>query len=374
MKLSNGNKLHRRPFEVLLARAHRRRVAWGVAESICIGAASGSGTAILFLSLVALFRIDVSSMTITASLIIMGAAAGAVGVTLRGLPSRLDTADHIDEQTASENLLSTATHLVNAADSPMRSYVLAAADALASRVSLENLILQRFGYRAWGGLALSIVCVLLISLIWPGDSRAQRSGESSSLLESSPLVATEVNTSRDSVLRFAMRGADGLENNLALRQPEPAKLSPGGDRMTAEDQHRSPAHTSPQPSSGVGADRASEPAGRDLAGREHEAFDPIATVHEADAAGIDRMTQGGRGVLRDRPIPGDANVNLAVDGAVNDAVDPTPSPLVEAQLINSTVDAREAGSARSALPAEYRDLVREFFRNDQALHPETRPR
>ncbi len=153
-----------------LQAVHRRRVAWRVVESaglgIAIGAIAGAS-----LAGVMLWR-QLDGAGIAMSAIALGAIAGVLHGFVRH-PTLLDTTSEADRQLKLHDLLATALTM-RASTDPWAKLVVMQAHRRAASLRPGDVLLQRFGARAWSGIGLvsAIALVLSAMTVKPGDAMA----------------------------------------------------------------------------------------------------------------------------------------------------------------------------------------------------------
>jgi hypothetical protein len=279
-------------------------------------------------------------------------------------PSRLAAAIEADRQLGLRDLLGTAATVgADPADAWART-VLAVADQRCRRHTPSQVVLRRYGSRAWGGLGLaaSLVLTLAAMLSDPGAERAA----------ASRVPGTSVAAGRSS---------------MAATNP-PARLAP----HTAPGAHSAPSHdsrtldpaaedASPDPDRG----HVSPPERAGGPGRRSSGNGP-------DGRGSGVSTSGKRGAALSEtpsrppsrpsaPTPGHAPANAAPAGggglAASDSGSgndrdagagtsvTSGSPTRAAPWESSTWPARAAAAREAAengrVPDAYRDLVRDYF-------------
>jgi hypothetical protein len=174
--------LSQRPFERFVRQIHRRSVLIRAVEhlAVCISIACPIALPILVLLL---WR----GQSTVPLLLVMGSLSflAAVTVTIHRWPSILDAAAVVDRQLGWNDLLTTAIELGPSASDAMAGSVLAMADERCAQVSPAAVILNRYGARVWGGMALSLAAVIAVSLIPAHPIRSAVAQENQSILTNS---------------------------------------------------------------------------------------------------------------------------------------------------------------------------------------------
>ena len=161
-------------FHAFLRSVHRRLVVVRAAERTGLGVLAGCAAAGVLLPL--LYWGGQGAVVPSLFLLGLGTIAGiAWGIASR--PSVLVAAMEADRQLALADLLGTAAACdarPDAGDDPWRSTVLAVADDRCRQLAPSQVLLNRFGARAWGGIGLAAALVLTLAGLSgnPADLRA----------------------------------------------------------------------------------------------------------------------------------------------------------------------------------------------------------
>ncbi len=145
---------------------HRRLVVVRAAEAAGLGALAGCGAAVLLIPLL-VWR-GQPPMLPAAAMVLLGAAGGLMW-SLSRRPSRLDAAMEADRQLDLADLLGTAISAGGGRTSndPWQRTVVALAEARCRRHKPSEVLLNRFGARAWGGIGLAAALVFTLAAL-PG--------------------------------------------------------------------------------------------------------------------------------------------------------------------------------------------------------------
>jgi hypothetical protein len=150
------------PLCSFLRAVHRRLILVRWVESVGGGVLAGSAAALPLVA-IQLYRHE-PAWPAALLLMVVGAMGGMV-FALRTWPSRMTAARLADSQLNLADLLSTTVAMQDLQDDPWVVSVRAIADSRCRELSPSQLVLNRWGARAWGGVGLSTALVLAVSLL-----------------------------------------------------------------------------------------------------------------------------------------------------------------------------------------------------------------
>jgi len=362
-------------FERFLHALHRRLVVVRAMEWLGLGALLGCAAAAVLIPLL-LWRGE-SALTPALFLLGLGAAAGLLwGLTHR--PTALAAALEADRQLGLADLLGTAAACAAAGNDPWSRTVLAVADDRCRRHAPSQVLLNRLGGRAWGGIGLAAALVLTLAALTPGTSPLHATVTAGGGLSRAPQRHSEI--------------ADGGAPRAAARPAAPHSADPvsrqaqtiGGEEVSrtadaaARDHEHEKMSTSAESGrpNGAGDDGRGAGTGRArdaVASRDPAASrDPVASrgpAHPATAlpaAATSTSTARGAagngssaGATQSTPSGRDTDDR----SASTPAPDPHPHPTPPWRSASWPADVRAARDAVDAggVPDSARDLVREYF-------------
>jgi len=320
-------------FDQFLARVHRRAVGWGVIDRV--GRALAAAALVLVVLVLAGVNRQMATWPIIGSVVTL---AGAVGIAwgLIRRPTRLDAAMEFDRQLNLHDLLSTA--MLSPADD-FGGAVRAMANAACRKHSPSDVVLNKLGRRAWGGVGLAWAMVIVVSLLASqgNSSQAEQTGATG---PASP------------------RWADRSRRTLGVRTP-----SVGGQEATSDDHSRidQPSSDSAPAKPSNGNMHKSSPAD---GGGEHASQTanataqlPTSNAHHA-AAGLSQGDHGvGDGGTASNDLVAGRSGQGVASGTPNHPAPPWSSDHWPADRAAALQDV-QAGR----VPDAYRELVRDYFR------------
>lgn len=330
------------PDHLNFIRAVRRKLAF-VRAAECLGMAVFAGC-LLAVPVVALQQWRGISpwplLILGAGLCVLAAAA----LTIHRWPTLRHGAIEADRQFDLSDLLTTALRQHDDAEPApdlMTAAVLAMADARCGELSPADVVLNRLGARAWGGIGLSVALVLTLAVIPVRPSRSEAADDAAGRLiaaTQTPQRDADKNSSASVPAKDrSTRSADGTTGDDAIRP------STAGDSAVDRSDHR-------PPGSGAGggtAEAITAPApGREMHAMDANSSKPSnATNGEPGGAGAGTVpfAHGGQSPAAGQAGAPDVNI-LSWRGS-----DGGPSHDGEAPVIEAT-------------PPAYRDLVREYFK------------
>jgi hypothetical protein len=320
-------------FDQFLARVHRRAVAWGVIDRV--GRTLAAAAMVSVVLVLAGAHRQMPTWPIIGAVI---AFAGAVGIAwgLIRRPTRLDAAMEFDRQLNLHDLLSTA--LLSPADD-FGGAVRAMANAACRKHSSSDVVLNKLGRRAWGGVGLAWAMVIVVSLLatQSNSSQAEQTGANS---PASP------------------RLADGSRRTMGGRNP-----TVGGQEATSDDHSRIDQATNDsgpaKPSNGNARKSSSTDGGGEHASQATSANAQLPTSNANYAAtGLSQGDKGvGDGGTTSIDLPAGRSGQGSASGTSNHPAPPWSSDHWPADRAAALQDV-QAGR----VPDAYRDLVRDYFR------------
>ena len=337
-------------------RVHRRLVLVRAGErsGACVGVASIFACA---LASVALMQ-GRDAMQLVLPMLGIGAMIGIIwGVVRR--PTRFDAILEADRQLDLSDLLATAYAQRNT-DDPWQRAVVATADARCRSLSASQVIVHRYGGRAWGGIGLAAAMGLTLALLSgvPQDSRA-RAMASKSL----PAAAGQVNAEATDAAATSSSSSPSRPRD----EMNPASRS-GSRTITETDANDSDAAQQSMPDkpltragadsrAGAGEKRGqSTAASGDALPRPANPIDHVSPSNAAaaPAGGGAASDTSGAAHARDQSGGGKA---LSANANARENSPPWSSPSWDA-------DRAAAGEAMRSgrVPDGYRDIVSEYFR------------
>ena len=292
-------------------------------------------------------------------LLALGATAG-LGWGVAHRPTRLAAATEADRQLALSDLLGTASAVPHDTADPWLRTVLALADERCRRHAPSQVLLNRFGARAWGGIGLAAALVLTLAALTSHPS-GLRAGPSRG--GGGRLAATRE--------RERSEAAAALRPPPAARPPLPGPQRPGD--AAAQDPMSSPGRTKESAEPGGRA----APNGRSSASTDDGRGGGAGRARAPRAADAPSSDSAPRGAARNDPsappttgsgrMPSSGSAPAGPDGGGTAAGSGSPPQRLPPWQSDSwPADARAAEDAVTAgrVPDAYRDLVREYFRRD----------
>jgi hypothetical protein len=352
-------------FEQFIRAVHRRLVLVRALERAGLGALTGCVAAGLLLPLL-LWRAE-PALGPAGMLIAMGAVAGLWwGVARR--PSRLAAAMEADRQLGLHDLLGTAAGAGTTADAsdPWLLTVLALADARCRRHTPSQVVLRRYGSRAWGGigLAASLVLTLAALLSAPGTTPAIASRNPGAI------APAEARNPVASIQPPSPAAATGARRSVADPSLESRSIDSSNEEATSrpeDDRSRSieTPETVGRRSVAAGQDGQGGGAGKLANRRPRSPGAPTVAPPRsppsspADARANAASAGGGAEAFR-------STSGTDADAAGGSASSGPDSPIDRVAPWESSTWPADAQAAQEAVeagrvPDAYRDLVREYF-------------
>jgi hypothetical protein len=327
-----------------------RRVRWrliavGAAERAGIGIGVASVVACVF-ACVALVR-ERDAVGLVLPIVVSGAVVGLCWGLARRATS-FDAAAAADERLKLSDLLATAHAALRGHDDEWGRTVVALADARCRELSPADVVVPRFGGRAWGGIGLAAALSVTLGLLSavPRDTRA--------------LAAADATASRESVAAAAAE--DGpLVNRPDSRGRENAADSSDGSRAGgAGDAGSDSAQATADASAGrfgAGASDGTESSQTDRS----EGAVPRGNSNDARAEERgDAVAGGGSTSVPGGRSPG-SRASVGASAGSGSSTLQTP-PWKSGASWDAARDAAHAAVRDGRVPDAYRDVVREYFR------------
>ncbi len=323
--------------------ARLRWMLWRIVERIGIGLLIGCPLAFI-LSLLLLWRGE-SAVSLVVGIFALGALLGlTVGILSR--PSLLETAMEADRQLNLHDLLGTAIQLQNSRylDDAWRENFRSLAEARVRSISPSQLVLNRLGARAWGGIGLSAALVMTVALMTTMPSESMARLDRAQNLES--FEVTEKPSAKSNLAPVASRS--GSQRGDAA----PEATSRSAHSIDASRAHDSVPGDATHATNPTG-DGAGDGAGQTEASSRPPSLDLAAAPGAPDAHG-DTVASG--------------TGSSAPDGSgesAHPAVARTPAyrslPPWQSSSWPADRDAAMQSLRTGKIPDRYRDLVREYF-------------
>jgi hypothetical protein len=337
-------------------RVHRRLVLVRAGErsGACVGVASIFACA--FASVALIQRRD--AMQLVLPMLAIGAIAGIIWGLIRR-PTRFDAIIEADRQLNLSDLLATAYAQRNT-DDPWQRAVVAVADARCRSLSPSDVIVYRYGGRAWGGIGLAAAMGLTLALLSgvPQDSRARAVAS-----KSSPAAGQANADPADSATPSAIASPPRAQDDANASSRIGSRAAVASDADAADPTQRSTSHnTLRSPGADYTRAGAGDKPGQSTAASGDALPRPAnATDHDAPANASAAPAGGGAAsdashVADSRDQSGGGKTSAA-DRASKEKSPPWSSPSWDA-------DRAVAGDAMRAgrVPDAYRDVVSEYFR------------
>lgn len=329
------------PLNQLLSRARRRWTVWRIVESSALGAGGGAIVANLILPI--LIWQGQPGGEAMGTLLIVGAIVGFCWGILRR-PTLLQTAELIDKQLQLHDLFSSTILQQTTADTAFMASVFAVAGERSRSIHPNELILRRLGTQMWGGIGLSTAIAITLTLLsgQPGETRAD--------VEAVAPRNETLQTQRSQNSQNISDNSVILQNNLAGNVAKKAE-----DRSLTEREEASTNGASAPGNSDHSQGLSADGAGQDRSRTRDATVQlprPITTDAHPDSAS-NSASLGGT-----KPVQADAGIaNRSGFGATNNDSIADRS----ANLQNSISSPGKNQIDPEAIPADYRDLVRQFF-------------
>jgi hypothetical protein len=265
-------------------------------------------------------------------------------------PTPLQTAMEADRQFGLHDLLGTALMLPACPSVPdaSREMIQAIADARCRGLSPSQLILQRFGARAWGGIGLAAAMVISLSLLSSAPDRSI-AGVDDFNRARPPVHRQDVPAFRSSPL-LASGGEE--QRSVQERSPGNPPSTGGADTRSAAVPIAGGRSEGGDVSSGDGIGRGASQADQAMARRDR----PLHAPSRPQPDGSGSLPAGGSGASAG-PAPAGDPAPAGTSSAIPHRVAPpwnSPTWSADRQAARRAVDL-------GAVPDAYRDLVRGYF-------------
>jgi len=327
-------------------RAVRRR--WMLVRAAeHVGACVLGGCAVALLLLPILLWRSEPALPVVSLILLIAAGAGLIAGFVRR-PDLMSAAAEADRQLDLADLLSTALATRSRASAGLwADVVLATANARCSSLSANDVILNRFGARAWGGIGLAGALVLTLTLMSanPRSSVAVVTPGSSS--------ASSVNTepTRDATQRASSRGGVSSRRDAAHSSGPDFAPTPDDTAATTANQGNASRNTGSTASADGGAGMATSDIPNALSQRMSAQAQSRDSGH-GDASAGGRNTGVASSEQRDATASGSTVVSPGAASAAPAWQSPS-WPAAREDALSAVRDGR--------INDEYRDLVREYF-------------
>ncbi len=325
-------------FDHFVSALHRRAVVIRLIERVGICLATAAGVACV-LTLTAEYR-GVATGPIAPMLIATAVLVGAAWGLIRR-PTRLEAVMQADEQLRLADLLSSA---VLSSTDDFGQAVRAMATRACTTRSPSEVMLNRFGARAWGGVGLAWAMVLVLSLL-AGNGSDSRAGETS-----------------NAAIGRSPTAANGASTTLANGRPVV-----GGKEASSDDFSH---HGAPQDSQSAGTGHAAGSSGQssNAAGGEH-----ASQTHSTNADQTATPHGGAPGNANDSTAQlavgnGAGSIGVTTPGRSGESTTARPADHAAAPWSSDHWPADRAAALNAvqdgSVPDAYRDLVRDYFSAD----------
>jgi hypothetical protein len=357
----NHRESHLGPF---LRALHARLVLVRVLERTGVGVLVGAASGALLIPL--LLWTDRAAFVPVLSVLALGCVGGLIwGITRR--PSALHAAMEADRQLGLADLLSTALSVGGAsATDPWSRTVVAIADDRCRRHTPSEVLLNRLGSRAWGGIGLATALALTLAALSsaPGELRAgAAAGGSSTGVRAAPFRGAPDDRPLPNAAR-APRSAAPMPSpeeadRHARRGPSDAGPNDQGGRDTAAPPDPATNHSTAAGDQGRGSGAGTSTKPRATLAPPINPPSGASTANPPKGTGPRTFAGGAAATSPTDDGAGDRDSPGSTAGAARAPRDRTPPW----QSPSWPADARAARQAIDAgrVPDAYRDLVRDYF-------------
>jgi len=334
-----------RSLEAFARAVHRRATALRVIERTGAGVAVGCAFASVMLPVWWWQGRDATMISVT--VLLLGATAGAV-MSVVHRASVTSTLALVDEQLQTSDLFTTAWSLTRAADvdPDFVAVVGARAARLCQKVSPSELVLNRYGGRAWTFAGLLVLLTLTLSMLTAPSSARATIAEDSTVESSS---ADRLDTPVGHALRNTANSSDAS----AEESPRPGFTEPSTDRTDASAQLPRATSRTPRDDAPAGAGNGTTST-------------PLVGEAPAGKPGGERSATTGRGrvtsngMASDDDEPGVADSSAGRTGLIRSQ---RVAPWQSSDWFYAQSRATRAIEA-GRVPDAYRDVVRDYFQTD----------
>lgn len=327
--------------DTFVRRIHRRWVIWRALERGGIGLVAGCVFAAVLYPIL-LWR-GQPAMPMILGALGLGTACGLI-FGFKSRPTLLDAAIEADRQLKLHDLLSSAISVANAKADEWSAAVITMAEARIQSLAPRDVILNRLGARAWGGIGLGAALMLTLGL-----------------LSTNPIVTQAVarvqGRTIDGISSMPQNASQGVASRskppMQKRADEPSSEDHSVIPAPSSNESNSTATASKKPgdaSNGAGAGRATTDA------KVHPAEEQTASASNASTAG--KQPGAGGPANPSAPQGRDAS-GSSVKAQPGQSAAPWQSSdwsAARAQALQQIHDGKT--------PAAYHDLIRDYFNRD----------
>jgi hypothetical protein len=338
-----------RALDRFLRAVRRRWVLVRAAEHV--GACVLGGCAVALLLLPILLWRGEPALPVVSMILLIAVVAGLIAGFVRR-PDLMSAAAEVDRQLDLADLLSTAlaTRSRSSAD-PWADVVLATANARCSNLSANDVILNRFGARTWGGIGLAGALVLTLALM----SANPRNSMAVVTRRSSVASSEKTEPSRDATQRSSSRGGAPSRHDATGSSAPDFAPAPDDTAAATANQGDASRNTGSTSFADGGAGMATSDAPTSTSQR-------VSAQAQSRGSGQGDASAGGRQTAISSRDPRDENAGDST------RVSPAAAPVAPAWQSPSWPAARdEALSAvrDGRIADEYHDLVHAYFDQSQ---------
>jgi hypothetical protein len=341
---------HTRDLDRFIRAVHRRWVIVRAAEHVGMCVLGGCVLALVFLPIL-LWRGEPALPTV-GMITLLAATAGLIAGIVRR-PDRMSAATEADRQLGLAELLSSAlTMRDRASTDAWATVLLATAEARCRTLSPNDVILNRLGARAWGGIGLAAALVLTLGLMSANPRTTVAvtppGADAASMRDVAQSNANETaGHSRGAQPRHDLdrRGRSIDESRTDMAPGESANGRSAAQRSTAASESAGGGGLA---TSHAPAASASPHAPTDTASHAAQQGDPVAGGRAAGSASI--------------PPSDDAHAGSSLTPAVGES----PAPPWQSASWPAQRDEALSAVRDGRVPDAYQDLVRAYFADESA--------
>jgi hypothetical protein len=333
--------------EVFIRRVHRRWLVWRALERTAVGLFGGCIFAAILYPIL-LWRAEPTMPMILAALG-LGAACGLT-FALKSRPSVLDAAIEADRQLKLHDLLASAISLTDKANDEWSAAVIVMATAKCASIAPRDVILNRFGARAWGGIGLSAAFLLTLGILSTNPIITQAVAR----VQGKPIVGSSFD--RENRERSVVTG--GSQQAMKKISDEPGSDDHSMIPTPSSNESNPTASASKKPadgSNGSGAGRSTTDS------KQNQTEQLSAAASNVSRAGAKQAGAGGSAnanASQGHDLSG-ANVKAQSDQSAR----PWKSSDWSASRRQALEDIHDGKT-----PAAYHDLIRDYFNRDSVDH------
>ncbi len=328
--------------ETFIRKIHRRWVIWRALERGGIGLLAGCVFAAALYPIL-LWR-GQPAMPMILGALGLGTACGLI-LGLKSRPTVLGAAIEADRQLKLHDLLSSAISVGNTRADEWSAAVIAMANARTQALVPRDVILNRLGARAWGGIGLGATLMLTLGI-----------------LSTNPIITQAVARAQGRAFDGASSNPQTTNEGIASRAQPPTKRMP--DEPASEDHSIIPAPSSNESNStastvkkpgdasnGTGTGRSTTDAkSKEVQQR---------SASSSNASRIEGNEAGAGGIAKSNAPPG----HDASGSSVNAQPRQSPTAWQASDWSTSRTQALQQIQDGKA-PAAYHDLIRDYFNRD----------